>query len=448
MRTTSLQVNISNKQILQIALPISMAMIVPQINFITNNVFLGQLGESELGIAGITGVFYMLVAVIGNGLNNGLQALISRRAGENRIEDIGKMFTQALWIALAFAFVSMALTFIIAPFFLKASLHSANVQQEAIGFLKIRVWGLPFLFLFQVGNAFLIGSNNGRLLKYGFFAEALINIVLDYALIFGHWGFPKLGFDGAAVASIIAEFAGVLIVFGLIFYKQLYHQFSLFKFPKFNYPLSSLIFRQSSPLILQWALSVVAWLTFYVLLEHYGERDLAISNTMRNFFSFFGIFIWAFASTTNSMVSNIIGQGKRKRVIFLVNKIMLLSLSFTLVLCLLINVFPEFFLNLYGRDDSFVQEAIPVVRMVSIGVIGMCIASVWLNSVTGTGNTKVNLWIEIIAISSYFIYIYFIMVYWKLSLVWAWSAEIIYWMIIFIASFVYIKSNRWISKIV
>ncbi len=86
------QVVVSNKQILRIALPISVAILVPQINFITNNIFLGGLNEESLAAAGITGVFYLVFAVIGNGLNNGLQALIARRAGENRIDEIGKKF--------------------------------------------------------------------------------------------------------------------------------------------------------------------------------------------------------------------------------------------------------------------------------------------------------------------------------------------------------------------
>ena len=65
-----LKVGISNKQILKIALPISLAMLVPQINFVVNNVFLGKLGEKELAIAGITGVIYLVFALIGNGLNS------------------------------------------------------------------------------------------------------------------------------------------------------------------------------------------------------------------------------------------------------------------------------------------------------------------------------------------------------------------------------------------
>ncbi|MEI9912181.1 MAG: MATE family efflux transporter [Bacteroidota bacterium] len=75
---------------------------------------------------------------------------------------------------------------------------------------------------------------------------------------------------------------------------------------------------------------------------------------------------------------------------------MKLSFSFTLFLCILLNLFPELFLSVFGRDKSFVADAIPVIRMVSIGVLGMSIATVWLNAVTGTGNTRINLFIEII----------------------------------------------------
>jgi MATE family multidrug resistance protein len=67
-----LKVQTSYRQILGMALPISLAMLVPQINFITNNIFLGALGEKELACAGITGVYYLIFAVVGNGLNNGL----------------------------------------------------------------------------------------------------------------------------------------------------------------------------------------------------------------------------------------------------------------------------------------------------------------------------------------------------------------------------------------
>jgi Na+-driven multidrug efflux pump len=209
-----------------------------------------------------------------------------------------------------------------------------------------------------------------------------------------------------------------------------------------------LIFRQSSPLVLQFVLSICSWLLFYILIEHHGERPLAISNTMRNIFAVFGIFIWAFASTSNAMVSNIIGQGKQDKVIFLIKKITGLSFLFTAALCLLMNIAPDIFLLLYGRDDGFIGDAIPVVRIVTVGVLFMSVAVVWLNGVTGTGNTKVNLVFEIITIVFYCIYVYLVLHVWRLSLVWAWASEIIYWTVLFTLSFLYLKSGKWRNKVI
>src|SRR5678816_1521638 len=97
---TSLQVQITNGQILRIALPITAALIIPNINFITNNIFLGGLGERELGNAGTTGVFYLIMMVCGNGLSSALQVLISRYGGAGNIADINKVFAQGIRIAL------------------------------------------------------------------------------------------------------------------------------------------------------------------------------------------------------------------------------------------------------------------------------------------------------------------------------------------------------------
>ncbi len=445
---TDLQVEISNRQILKIALPISLAMLVPQINFVVNNIFLGRLGESELGTAGITGVFYLIFALVGNGLNSGLQGLLSRRAGENRPTEIGKLFAQGLWISILFAVAGILLTYLFAPYFLSFSLHSATVHNQATEFLKIRVWGIPFLYLFQMCNALLVGTNNSRFMKYGFWTQALLNILLDYALIFGHFGLPALGFNGAAWASVLSEVAGMLVVLAIIFYKKLNHRFSLFQYWRFDRPVAGLIFKQSSPLVAQWLLSILAWLLLYIFIEHLGERPLAISNTMRNIFGLFGIFVWAFASTSNAMVSNIIGQGKKEQVIFLIKKISWLSFSFSFLLCLLINVFPHLFLSVYGRERSFVNDAIPVIRMVTFGILIMSFAAVWLNAVTGTANTKVNLIIEIIAIIFYTLYIFLTMKVFNGGLIWAWASELLYWGMLFTLSFFYIKSGKWKNKVI
>ena len=438
----SLQVKITNRQILKIALPISVALIIPNINFITNSIFLGGLGERALGNAGTVGVFYLILMVSGNGLSNALQVLISRHGGEGNTDAISKVFSQGIRIALQFALAGMLLTWFVAPLCLKPFIKTENFEME-MQFLRIRVWGLPFLYLFQCGNSFLIGTLNSRYMMIGTIGEALINIFFDYVLIYGALSFPQLGFNGAAVASVIAEFAGVSIVYIVIFKQRLKKKFNLFSDLSYHKSTSRSILKIAAPLVVQFAISLITWLIFFILLENYGERAKAISNAMRNVFGFVGISIWAFATTTNTMVSNLIGQGLQSKVIFAIKKIMVLNFSATFIMLVILNCFPQYFLQLFGQDAAFIHDAIPVIRIVSLGMLLMSIAVIWLNAVTGTGKTKMNLLIELIAIICYLIYIYLVMVRFKLSLTIAWTNEFIYWTVIFAIAFWYIKSGRW-----
>ena len=441
---TNLQVSVTNRQILQIALPISASLIIPNVNFITNNIFLGGLGITALGNAGITGVYYLVLMVGGNGLGNALQAIISRKGGEGKPEDIHKVFAQGIRIVLWFALGGMLFTWFVAPVCLKPFIRPEDFQQE-MDFLRIRVWGLPFLFMFQAGNAFLVGTLNSRFLLVGTIGQALINIFFDYTLIYGAFSFPHLGFNGAAFASVIAEISGMVIVYIVIFRMGLKREFNLFKSFRYDKIYSKAVLRISAPLVLQFVLSTVTWLVFFILLEQYGERAKAISNAMRTIFALVGVMIWAFASTSNTMVSNLIGQGLENQVVKAVNKIAWFSIGTTVVILIVLNLYPGHFLGLFGQNELFVKAAIPVLRVVSLGMIIMSIASIWLNAVTGTGKTKMNLVIEAAAIIVYLVYTFILVKQLNLSLAVVWSNEMIYWLLIFLVSFWFITKGNWIK---
>ena len=448
--TKSYKVGITNRDILRMALPISLAILVPQINFITNNIFLGHLDQAgnALSTAGITGVYYLLFAVVGQGLNNGLQALIARRAGEGRVEEIGKLFSQGMIIAILLAFTGILVTWLLAPIALSWSLHSAALRDQAIAFLRIRIWGLPCLYIYQMRNALLVGTNQSKFLVYGTLAETIVNVGLDYGLIFGHFGLPAMGFNGAAYSSIIAEASGMIVVFAVIQAKGISKELQLYKHWVVDRANTRLIIIQSAPLVFQYVVSIVAWVFFYILIEHHGRQALAISNAMRNIFGLFGVFTWAFASTTNAMVSNIIGQGKEDKVIVLIGKIMKLSLSVSVLIFILLNFFPRLLLSIYGQDETFIEAAIPVLRIVSSAVVLMSFSIVWLSAVTGTGNTRINLLIEVITIVIYSLYVWFTLEKWNLSIEVGWLSEWVYWLSIFTLSFLYIRSGRWKGKVI
>jgi len=444
----NLQWEISNRQILKMALPISLAILVPQFNFITNNIFLGHYSQQALATASITGVYYLIFAMIGFGLNSGLQTLIARRAGENRPEEIGKIFGQGVFISLVIAAIGILLTWFVAPAILQNVIHNPETARDAIQFLKIRIWGLPFLYVYQMRNALLVGTNNSRYLVSGTLAETIANIGFDYLFIFGHWGFPEMGLNGAAVASIIAEFTGMFVIFVVIHYKGISKRFGLFSHLRWDSGYARQILSISLPLIFQLAISIISWEFFYILVEHHGQTALAVSNVMRNIFGLVGCFTWAFAATSSTMVSNIIGQGKKDDITVLINKIVKISTGFALIIAALINIFPVTLLSVFGQNDAFTQAALPVVRIVTLAMVLMSFSVVWMNAVTGTGNSRATFIIELVTITLYCIYVYVILEKYNLPITWGWMSEWLYWLSIFGLSSWYIRSGKWKGKVI
>lgn len=437
-----LRVEVTNKQILSIALPVTLAILIPQINMLFNSIFLGQLSEEALGNAGITGVYYLIFAVAGNGLNNAMQSVFSRFAGSGDTGKFRIVLAQGIRISIQFALICMLFTWFVAPFIMEAVADPKAYPQE-MRFLRIRILGLPFLYLFQMGNAFLVSTLNSRLLMIGFVCEALVNIVLDYLLIFGHYGFPQMGFDGAALASVISEVVGLVVITIVLYGSGLKKKYHLLKGFAYNKQISREILRVSIPLVMQYIISVATWLVFFLLIENRGTMAKAISNTMRNVFGLAGVFVWAFAGTSNAMVSNLIGQRREDMVLPAIQRIMAWSFGLCFFMVLLLNLFPDMFFRLFGQDESFVREGIPVIRIVSVGMLFMSIANIWLNGVTGTGKTRMNLMIEIIAITVYMTYTLYFMKWNYISLSMAWSNELVYWSSIFLMAFFYMRSGKW-----
>jgi Na+-driven multidrug efflux pump len=193
------------------------------------------------------------------------------------------------------------------------------------------------LYLFQTGNAFLVASLNSRFLMIGFICEALLNILLDYIFIYGHFGFPEMGFNGAALASVIAEAVGFLVVLLVLYQTGLKKKYQLLKSFAYDKIISKAIIKVSAPLVAQYVISVTTWLVFFILIESRGIMAKAISNTMRNVFGLVGVFVWAFASTSNVMVSNLMGQKRENNVMEAIMKITYLSFSFCFIMVSILN---------------------------------------------------------------------------------------------------------------
>jgi len=115
--------------------------------------------------------------------------------------------------------------------------------------------------------------------------------------------------------------------------------------------------------------------------------------------------------------------------------------------CLLLNLSPHGVLSIYGQGEAFVIAATPVLRVVTVAMSLMAVTVVWMNAVTGTGNTRVNLYTELAAISAYCIHVWVVLELWHMPVAWGWAGEWLYWIILLTPSYLYMRSGRWMRRI-
>ena len=441
-----MKISITNKQIIKLAAPISLALLIPQLSFFTNTVFLGRLGERELGVNGITGVFYLILTMVGYGLASGMQIQMARRVGEGDKKGLAQTLTNGIMLALLFSLGLMILSLWVVPLIFGLSLHSNDNFELSVNFIYVRIWGLPFLMLTQLFNAFFISINRSRLIIWGSIIATVINILFDYLLIFGKGGFPQMGLIGAAVASIISEVAFCITMFSVFFAKKLYHQYPIAEYLHFDLKLSQRTLKVASPLIVQFMFSIGGWLIFFIFVEHLGGQSLAASQVLRNIFGIVSIGTWAFSTTCNTLVSKIIGQGRQREVIPLIIKICKLSLGYALVVCALLLLFSREFLSIYSDNAGLIQFSIPSLRVIVVATLVMSLSTVTFNGVVGTGNTLVNLTMEVTCVCIYLVYCFLIIERWRSPLYLCWGSEFVYWTTLLTGSLIYLRTGRWKGK--
>jgi MATE family multidrug resistance protein len=293
-------------------------------------------------------------------------------------------------------------------------------------------------------NAFLISLQKTKYLIIIAIIQSLTNLALDYGLIFGHFGLPALGFNGAAYASVISEFLGMLTVIVIIYSLDVRRRFNIIPDFKIKLQTIRLVFTQGFPLMSQLAISTGAWWVFFILVSrNYTYEEQAVSQTMRNLFGLGGVFSWAFGSSANTIISNLIGQGRQEEIFAIIKKMVIISVSGMSIFVVILNLYPDLFLGLFGQSGDFVNIGLSTLRVVSTAMIILCVGVIWLNAVVATGKTNIVFWIEFLGIVSYLVYVWIVIEVMKMDLEVAWMSEWIYWIMLFLPSFFYLKYGNW-----
>lgn len=439
-------VDYSYRSIWLMAYPILISLIMEQMIGITDTAFLGRVGEVELGASAIAGVYYLAIFMIGFGFTVGSQILMARRNGEGNYKAIGGIFYQGIYFLLLMSAVIFTVSQVYSEEILGLLVTSDKIAGAASSYIHWRVYGFFFSFIGAMFRAFFVGTTQTRTLTLNSIVMVLANVIFNYTLIFGKFGFPALGIAGAAIGSSLAELVSV-IFFVIYTWRRIdYRKYGLNRIPAFRTRSLTQIMNVSLWTMVQNFISLSTWFLFFIFVEHLGERPLAISNIIRSVSSLPFMTIMAFASTCSALVSNAIGRGDTAQVRSLIGRHIRLCSCIVLPVIALIALFPHPVLRIYTDIPELAEASVPTLWVLCSSYLVMIPGNIYFQSVSGTGNTQAAFILELGALVIYLVYITIVIQGLKADVAFCWTAEHLYASCIGIVSYLYLRKGSWKNK--
>ena len=397
----------TNKEIWRVTYPIFLGLLAQNVINVTDTAFLGRVGEVALGAAAMGGLLYICVYTIAFGFSVGSQILIARRNGEGNYRAVGPV----MWQGTAFSF-GMAVCLLILMYFSAAPLIRLLITSDSIygatyEFFTWRIWGFLFAFVNVMFRGLYIGITRTKVLTMNAVVMALVNVILDYALVFGELGLPEMGVRGAALASVIAEASSLLFFLLYTYYKVDLKKYGLNRFGQFDLSMVLRILRISCFTMVQYFLAMAIWFVFFMALERLGQRQLAVANIVRSVYVVLLIPVQALSTTANTLVSNLIGAGGSSGVVTLLHKISRMSFLIMVVCVGLCVAFPGSILSVYTNEEALLVESVSALYVVCGAMLIASLANVYFNGISGTGNTQAALVLEVFVQVFYALYPHF-----------------------------------------
>lgn len=436
----------TNKEIWNVSYPIFLGLLAQNIINVTDTAFLGRVGEVELGASAMGGLFYICVFTIAFGFSVGSQILIARRNGEGRYKDVGPVMIQGGTFLLGLAVMLFGLTHLTAPFIVRLLISSDSIFDATMEFLNWRILGFFFAFVNVMFRALYIGITRTKVLTMNAIVMALVNVLLDYVLIFGKFGMPEMGIRGAAIASVMAEAASLVFFLVYTYGKVDVRKFGLNRWQRIDFSLLGRILSISCFTMVQYFLSMATWFVFFIAIERLGQRELAIANIVRSIYIVMLIPVQSLSTTANSLVSNLIGAGGIAHVMRLVWRIARMSFLIMVVCVSAVMLFPHAILSVYTNEPALLVESVPSLYVIGVAMMIASVANIYFNAISGTGNTQAALVLEMGTLVFYTLYILWIGMVVKAPVSICFSIEVVYYSLLLLSSVIYLKKAKWQNK--
>jgi putative MATE family efflux protein len=358
------------KHLFMLTLPIALQNIVSYSVGLADNVMVGSLGEVAISGVYVCNQLQIILQMLVSGIGAAQMVLAAQYWGRRDKESIKQIISIAVKIAIAFAVILWVAVFIFPRQILSLYTNDELVVIEAMKYAKIICFSYLFFSISNVLTASLRCIGTVKIGLYISIAAFLLNVSLNWILIFGHFGAPALGVQGAAIATLITRIVECLSILIYVLSVDRKLRMKISDFFHWNNVLRKDFMKYGLPVIMGDILWGINLTVQGGIIGRLGASSIAAVSIVNTIFSVISVGVYGTANASSVIIGNTVGEGDINKVKQYSKKLQLVFLGVGICTGLLLFLIKDYILMFYQITDETKQMASALMLVLSVTVIG------------------------------------------------------------------------------
>ena len=362
--------------IISMSLPMMVSMLVQALYNVVDSMFVARLSEDALTAVTLAFPMQNLLISFASGTGVGINALLSKSLGEKNYDRADEAASNGLFLAFLTYILFLLIGLFGAGPFIGTQISDRTVQEYGTIYLGICLC-LSFGAIFQITFERLLQST-GRTF-YSMVSQgtgAIINIIFDPIMIFGLFGFPKMGVAGAAAATVLGQCVAACIGCYFNLKKNEDIRFSFSRILQPSRDVIGKIYFVAVPSILMMSIGSIMTYAMNQILGTFSKTATAVFGVYFKLQSFFFMPVFGLNNGLIPVLAYNYGARRKDRIVEALRFSMGLAVGIMLCGTIIFRLFPQVLLGMFNASEEMLRIGVPALRIISIsfGLAGACIA--------------------------------------------------------------------------
>src|SRR6056297_3881297 len=351
------------RRLFSVALPIAIQQIIlSSMNFV-DMLMIGQLGEISISAVGLSNQFFFIFNVVMFGLVSGGSIFIAQFWGTKQTFNISR--TTALMLSCSL--ILSSIFFVLVFFFPENKFRIFSPDQQVIleGTKYLTAISFSFItFGITMTYAFVLRNTEKAVVPMLVSMIAIgLNVLLNYSLIFGNFGFPELGIQGAGIGTLLSRIFEMLLILWIVYWKKYPGRVHMVHFKSLSKAFFQRFIKYTTPTVLNELFWSTGYSMYAIIYSYMGTRLLAANRIMNSIERFSFAVLLALSNAAAVILGQELGKSSYEKAKEISKKIVILEVFIVILLVIPMIIFAPVFVNIFSVSDEVKKLAILLLRL-------------------------------------------------------------------------------------